>query len=87
MSVSASPFHLELRRRLRRQPSPVSVPGSLPVLFFGDALHARLLTVGLNPSDQEYVDAKGIELDGMYRARGHVKVPIRGRSKSPPSTV
>jgi hypothetical protein len=67
MSLSTSPLNLELRRRLRRLPTPVSVEGSLPVLFFGNALHAQLLTVGLNPSDQEYVDARGVELNGMYR--------------------
>ncbi|MBA2633770.1 MAG: hypothetical protein H0U86_12370 [Chloroflexi bacterium] len=49
----------ELHARLRRPPSPYSVPGSLPVLFFGDPATARIATVGLNPSDQEYTDGNG----------------------------
>jgi hypothetical protein len=57
----------EFRKRLRRQATPSSVPGSLPILFFGDAPAARMLTVGLNPSDQEYLDRHGIELDGELR--------------------
>jgi hypothetical protein len=57
----------ELRGRLRRPPVPSSVTGSLPILFFGDAPAARLLTVGLNPSDQEYVDTQGTELNGERR--------------------
>jgi hypothetical protein len=57
----------ELQRRLRRPPVPSSVVDSLPILFFGDAPAARLLTVGLNPSDQEYLDALGTELVGGHR--------------------
>lgn len=40
------------------------MPESLPVLFFGDLFAARVATVGLNPSDQEYTDGKGILLTG-----------------------
>jgi hypothetical protein len=53
--------------RLRRNSSPHSVSGSLPVLFFGDLLSARISTVGLNPSDHEYVDQEGRELSGPER--------------------
>jgi uracil-DNA glycosylase len=53
-----------LHARLRRSPSPYSVPGSLPVLFFGDLFSARIATVGLNPSDQEFTDARGALLTG-----------------------
>jgi hypothetical protein len=41
----------KLYERLRRPPSPATVPGALPVLFFGDLLQAEVATVGLNPSD------------------------------------
>lgn len=58
---------LKFRTRLRRSPASASVTGSLPILFFGDAPVARLLTVGLNPSDQEYVDSHGTELNGKRR--------------------
>jgi hypothetical protein len=66
MSIHAS-IRDRLYARLRREPSPSSVPGSLPVLFFGDLLTARVVTVGLNPSRQEYLDRSGRELDGAQR--------------------
>jgi hypothetical protein len=53
-----------LYARLRRPPSPATVPGTLPVLFFGDLFAAEIATVGLNPSDQEYVSKKGGMLTG-----------------------
>jgi hypothetical protein len=56
-----------LVERLRRSPSQSSVAGSLPVLFFGDLFIARVATVGLNPSHQEYLDRRGNELDGELR--------------------
>lgn len=56
-----------LYARLRQPPSPSSVPWSLPVLFFGDLLNAGVATVGLNPSDQEYLGRGGVELDGAAR--------------------
>lgn len=56
-----------LRARLRRASSRSSVPGSLPVLFFGDLLRATVATVGLNPSKLEYLDKSGEELQGRSR--------------------
>jgi len=53
--------------RLRAAPSKATVAGSLPVLFFGDLFKASVVTVGLNPSRQEYVDTKGTELTGSAR--------------------
>jgi hypothetical protein len=53
--------------RLRRPPSLSSVPGSLPILFFGDLLSAKVATVGINPSDQEYLGPDGQELQGDGR--------------------
>lgn len=38
-----------------------------PVPFFGDAQTARLATVGINPSNREFVDVAGVELDGADR--------------------
>jgi hypothetical protein len=58
----------KLSARLRRPGSPHTVEGSLPVLFFGDLLTARVATVGLNPSHQEYLDrSRQNELDGHAR--------------------
>ncbi|MDQ6857496.1 MAG: hypothetical protein M3Z65_00700 [Chloroflexota bacterium] len=48
---------VELFRRLRRAPSASSVPGSLPILSFGDYTTAVVATVALNPSNQEYTTA------------------------------
>ncbi|HEX5157556.1 MAG TPA: hypothetical protein VFW17_10105 [Ktedonobacterales bacterium] len=56
-----------LYQRLRRPPRAHSVAGSLPVLFFGDLFSAQITTVGINPSDQEYLDGQGSELDGAAR--------------------
>lgn len=58
---------LSLFTRLRQYPSTYTVPGSLPVLFFGDAFLAKIATVGLNPSDKEYLDKNGLELTGSER--------------------
>lgn len=70
-SISSTWFDTEtlavLRRRLRRPPSRSSVPGSLPVLFFGDLPGARIATVGLKPSRREYLDPSGRELTGALR--------------------
>jgi hypothetical protein len=52
------------RKRLRITPSESSVTSSLPILFFGDAFHAHVATIGLNPSKSEYLDRKDILLTG-----------------------
>lgn len=57
----------ELLARAKRPVSPSSVPGSLPVLFFGDLLTAKVASVGLNPSKQEYLTSSGHELAGSAR--------------------
>jgi hypothetical protein len=49
-------------------PVPSTVRSSLPVLFFGDLEHARVATIGLNPSRQEYLSPGGQELGGLVRA-------------------
>ncbi len=46
---------------------PSTVKGSLPVLFFGDLARARVATIGLNPSRQEYLSPSGKELEGPVR--------------------
>jgi hypothetical protein len=53
-----------LYERLRRSPSASSVPGTLPVLFFGDLLGCEVATVGLNPSHREYLTKDGTLLAG-----------------------
>ncbi len=64
MSNAIPSFFLE---RLRFDPIPSTVPGSLPVLCFGDLFSASIATVGINPSNQEYTYPDGSELDGDRR--------------------
>jgi hypothetical protein len=65
--ASADATSLRFHARLRRPPSPSSLPGSLPVPFFGDVLTAKAASVGLNPSKQEYLDPSDRELTGDKR--------------------
>jgi hypothetical protein len=43
------------------------IPWSSPILSFGDLESARIATIGLNPSDREFIDASGKELEGHNR--------------------
>ena len=43
------------------------IPWSCPVPSFGDLARSRIATVGLNPSNREFVDSLGNELDGACR--------------------
>lgn len=43
------------------------IPWSSPVLSFGNLSVAKIATIGLNPSNREFVDEAGKELDGAER--------------------
>lgn len=43
------------------------IPWSCPVPSFGNISEAKIATVGLNPSNREFVDKEGKELDGADR--------------------
>jgi hypothetical protein len=43
------------------------IPWGSPVLAFGDPASSRIATVGLNPSNREFVDAAGCELSERLR--------------------
>jgi hypothetical protein len=43
------------------------IPWSSPVPYFGSPSSAIIGTVGLNPSNREFVDSSGNELDGPAR--------------------
>lgn len=60
-------IELRLHERIRTPESASTVPGTLPVLFFGDLQQASIATVSLNPSRREYADRHGQELDGLDR--------------------
>ncbi len=58
-----------IEERIRR-PIPRGrcvVPGSTPVVAFGNCLTARVATLGLNPSRREFLDRKGALLKGDRR--------------------
>lgn len=65
--VAGSPVRDGFDARLRRAETEASVKGSTPVLFFGDIFSARVATVGLNPSDQEFLDRNGEPLPESKR--------------------
>jgi hypothetical protein len=65
--VNRVPRYIEDRIR-RKFPSDLGVvPGSTPVVAFGDCLRARAATLGLNPSRIEFLDRKGVLLKGQRR--------------------
>lgn len=43
------------------------IPWSCPIPSFGDMAESRVATLGLNPSNREFVDTDGNELDGSLR--------------------
>jgi hypothetical protein len=50
-----------------RFPKMGVIPWSCPVLSFGDLMTAKVATLGLNPSNREFVDHLGNELTGGAR--------------------
>lgn len=58
-----------IEKRIRRPPPSDSyvVPGSTPVVSFGDVQMATIATLGLNPSRVEFLDRSGNELVGLSR--------------------
>ena len=65
--MSEIPDYIE--RRIR-QPIPSGlcvVPGSTPVVAFGNPLTAKVATLSLNPSHREFQDKDGCELIGRER--------------------
>lgn len=57
----------DVAARVRQDPLAAAVPGSTPVLAFGNVRSARTATLGLNPSRLEFLDARGAELTGPQR--------------------
>src|SRR5260370_4828043 len=43
------------------------IPWSCPVPYFGDLSRSIVATLGINPSNREFVDDSGMELDGPAR--------------------
>jgi hypothetical protein len=61
------PKYIEARIRASCPDDCSVVPGSTPVVAFGDVRRARVATLGLNPSRAEFLDRSGRELDGEER--------------------
>lgn len=56
--------HLDV---LDRQDDPEVIEWASPVPYFGHAATATVATVGINPSDQEFADTSGMELEAHCR--------------------
>ena len=56
--------HLDV---LDQQDEPAVIQWASPVPYFGKAATAAVATVGINPSDQEFADPYGIELEADRR--------------------
>jgi hypothetical protein len=61
------PEYIETRIRQPRPHGIPVVPGSTPVVAFGDVQKAEVATLGLNPSKLEFLDRDGNELTGADR--------------------
>jgi hypothetical protein len=61
------PEYIETRIRQPRPRGIPVVPGSTPVVAFGDVQKAEVATLGLNPSKLEFLDRHGNELTGADR--------------------
>lgn len=72
MSSSKRPMHTTLATLIDRLASPAMcgtdvIHWGAPVPSFGDLSGARVATLGLNPSNREFVDDRGDELLGRQR--------------------
>jgi hypothetical protein len=59
--------YIDARIRQRKPDGLPVVPGSTPVISFGDIRTAEVATLGLNPSRLEFLDRNGSELAGAER--------------------
>lgn len=74
-----------------RQPIPSGlcvVPGSTPIVAFGDARTAKVATLGLNPSSLEFQDRSGNDLVGCFRRLAtHSSLGVEDLANAPPPTI
>lgn len=79
-----------IERRIR-QPIPSGlcvVPGSTPVIAFGNSLTAKIATLGLNPSHREFQDKNGSELAGEERRLAtHKSLGVNDLESVPSMTI
>lgn len=88
MSHTALPTYLEERIRAPVLPSSCVVPGSTPVVAFGNARQATIATLGLNPSRVEFLGADGQELpEHRRRLETHRSLGVSDLWDAPDSLV
>jgi len=66
-NTNAIPTYVRKRIRQPIPPGSMVVPGSTPVVAFGNARGATVATLGLNPSPVEFLDRHGHELTESQR--------------------
>lgn len=84
------PIPAYIEARIRRTPPSdcCVVPGSTPVVSFGNAQTATVATLGLNPSRLEFLDDAGSELAGNARRLAtHSSLGTADLSTAPAETV
>ena len=75
-----------IRRSIPRE--SFVVPGSTPVVSFGNAITSSVATVGLNPSRVEFLDRSGAELVGSFRRLAtHCSLGVNDLSSAPIDTI
>ena len=78
------PDYIEQRIRRPIPSDSCVVPGSTPVVAFGNARTATVATLGINPSRQEFLDTRGNELAGCNRRLAtHRSLGTDGLSDAP----
>jgi hypothetical protein len=82
------PAYIEARIRRTPPPGCCIVPGSTPVVSFGNAQTATVATLGLNPSRLEFLDDDGSELTGdVRRLATHSSLGTADLSTAPADAV
>ena len=82
------PDYIEQRIRRPILADSCVVPGSTPVVAFGNARTATVATLGLNPSRLEFLDRNGHELIGNDRRLAtHLSLGLSDLSDAPSSVV
>lgn len=87
-SDSAVPGYLLERVRRPIPPNAMVVPGSTPVIAFGNARRATVATLGLNPSRVEFLDRYGNEFsEAQRRLETHRSLGVAQLADAPDDTV
>lgn len=87
-SMAEIPNYIERRIRQPIPPGLCVVPGSTPVVSFGNSLTAKIATLSLNPSHREFQDKDGCELiGGERRLATHKSLGVSDLASAPPIVI